>query len=65
MSCITFYLANFWFQSQVAGTKFRRVQRPIDGGSFGVATAAVMCDKRTGNTNSHDSVTSQVLLGAS
>ena len=28
MSYITLYFANFWFHSQVAGTKFRRVRRP-------------------------------------
>ena len=27
MSYITLYLANFWSQSQIAGTKFRRVRR--------------------------------------
>ena len=30
MSYITLYLANFWFQSQVAGTKFLRVRRPLE-----------------------------------
>ena len=30
MSYITLYLVNFWFQSQVTGTKFRRVRRLSD-----------------------------------
>ena len=30
MSHITLYLAIFWFQSQVAWTKFRRIRRPLE-----------------------------------
>jgi len=31
MSHTTLYLANFWFQSQVAGTKFRRLNSGLKG----------------------------------
>jgi len=35
MSYSALYLANFWFQSQVAGTNFHRVRRPLEGGGSG------------------------------
>ena len=34
MLYVTLYLANFWFQLQVAWIKFRHVRRPLDGAMF-------------------------------